>query len=275
MNSNFWIAFLFTFIAGISTVLGAVISVFVKRDSKKFLAVALGFSAGVMIYVSMVEIFFKAQESLVSELGDLNGVIVNVCAFFGGIIIIAVIDKLIPNDKNLHEVQSFRIAGDVDENLDEQNKKKHLKRMGLFTALAVGIHNFPEGLATFVSALNSPTLAIPIVIAISIHNIPEGIAIAAPIYQSTGSRKKAFFWSTMSGIAEPIGALIGYFLLMPILNEITMGVIFAIVAGIMVFISIDELLPASREYADHHYSIYGFIGGMAVMAVSLILLQLN
>ena len=144
-------------------------------------------------------------------------------------------------------------------------------RMGLFTALAIAIHNFPEGLATFVSALQEPSVALPIVAAITIHNIPEGIAVSVPIYQATGSRRKAFLYSFSSGLAEPLGALVDWLVLGPFLNNLLYGVLFGMVAGIMVFISIDELLPAAREYGEHHLSIYGLIAGMAVMAVSLLL----
>ena len=143
--------------------------------------------------------------------------------------------------------------------------------MGLFTAMAMAIHNFPEGMATFVSAYTEPSIAIPIVAAIAIHNIPEGIAVSVPIYQATGSKKKAFLYSFVSGLAEPVGALIGFLILLPIMNDAIFGIIFAAVAGIMVFISVDELLPSAREYGEHHLSIYGLIAGMAVMAVSLLL----
>ena len=143
--------------------------------------------------------------------------------------------------------------------------------MGIFTALAIAIHNFPEGIATFVSALQEPRIAIPIVVAIAIHNIPEGIAVSVPIYYSTGSKKKAFIYSFLSGLSEPIGAIVGLFILIPIMNDIVFGIIFAVVAGIMVFISLDELLPTAREYGEHHLSIYGLIAGMMVMAVSLLL----
>ena len=142
-------------------------------------------------------------------------------------------------------------------------------RMGLFTALAIGIHNFPEGLATFTAALNDLELGIAIAIAIAIHNIPEGIAVSVPVYYATGNRKKAFTLSFLSGLAEPIGAIVGYLLLMPIMNDMVFGILFASVAGIMVFISLDELLPAAREYGEHHLSIYGLLAGMAVMALSL------
>lgn len=144
-------------------------------------------------------------------------------------------------------------------------------RLGVFTALAIAIHNFPEGIATFVSAFQDPGVAIPIVAAIAIHNIPEGIAVSVPIYQATGSRQKAFLYSFLSGLAEPIGALLGWLILIPIMSDMVYGIIFAGVAGIMVFISVDELLPASREYGEHHLSIYGLIAGMMVMATSLLL----
>ena len=144
--------------------------------------------------------------------------------------------------------------------------------MGLLTALAIGIHNFPEGLATFTAALDDATLGVAIAVAIAIHNIPEGIAVSVPIYQATGNRKKAFYLSFLSGLAEPVGALIGYLILMPFISPGVLGAVFAIVAGIMVFISLDELLPAAREWGEHHISIYGVISGMAIMALSLILL---
>lgn len=262
-------AFMLTAIAGLSTGIGSCIAFFTKRTNKKFLSVSLGFSAGVMIYVSMIEIFVKAQDSLTSELGERMGSWLTVIGFFGGMLVIAIIDKLIPSEENPHEIKEI----DYEETDQERSAKdkKSLLRMGMFTALAIGIHNFPEGLATFVSALQDPTLAIPIVVAIAIHNIPEGIAVSVPIYYATGSKRKAFIYSFLSGFAEPIGALVGWLILMPIMNDVVFGMIFAGVAGIMVFISFDELLPAAREYGEHHLSIYGLIAGMIVMAISLLL----
>lgn len=262
-------AFMLTAIAGLSTGIGSCIAFFAKRTNKKFLSVSLGFSAGVMIYVSMIEIFVKAQDSLTSELGERMGSWLTVIGFFGGMLVIAIIDKLIPSEENPHEIKEI----DYEETDQERSAKdkKSLLRMGMFTALAIGIHNFPEGLATFVSALQDPTLAIPIVVAIAIHNIPEGIAVSVPIYYATGSKRKAFIYSFLSGLAEPIGALVGWLILMPIMNDVIFGMIFAGVAGIMVFISFDELLPAAREYGEHHLSIYGLIAGMIVMAISLLL----
>jgi zinc transporter, ZIP family len=264
--NNVLFAFLITLFAGLSTGIGSTIAFFAKTTNTKFLSLALGFSAGVMIYVSMIEIFVKAQVGLVQELGATLGPWVNVLSFFGGMLLIAIIDKFIPKAENPHELHNVE---DVD---NEALKKGNLMRMGVFTALAIAIHNFPEGLATFVVALSEPTLAIPIAIAIALHNIPEGIAVSVPIYYATGSKRKAFFYSFLSGLAEPFGALVGYLILMPFLNDVILGILFAGVAGIMVFISLDELLPASEKYGEHHLSIYGLVIGMAVMALSLLLL---
>ncbi|WP_416239218.1 zinc transporter ZupT [[Eubacterium] hominis] len=263
MDSHVFYAFLLTLIAGLCTGIGSCIAFIAKRTNKKFLSLCLGFSAGVMIYVSMIEIFFKAQASLIIDLGERLGSWITVISFFGGMLLIALIDKLIPPQENPHEPKSL-------ENEENYNESK-LMRMGVFTALAIAIHNFPEGLATFVSALQDPSVAIPIVVAIAIHNIPEGIAVSVPIYHATGSKIKAFRYSFLSGLAEPIGALIGWLMLMPIMNDIVFGILFAGVAGIMVFISFDELLPAAREYGEHHLSLYGLITGMIVMAISLLL----
>ena len=259
------LAFGLTLIAGLSTGVGSLIALLARRTSRRFLSVSLGFSAGVMIYVSMVEILATARGSLAAELGARGGAWATVAAFFGGMLLIAVIDKLIPAEENPHEARL------VESEREDAPRPQKLMRMGVLTALAIAVHNFPEGLATFVSALQEPNVAIPIVAAIAIHNIPEGIAVSVPIYQATGSRRKAFCYSFLSGLAEPLGALVGYLLLLPLMNDAVFGVIFAAVAGIMVFISFDELLPAAREYGEHHLSIYGLISGMAVMAVSLLL----
>lgn len=262
--NNILLAFLLTTIAGLSTGIGGLITIFSKKTNKNFLSISLGFSAGVMIYVSFMELMPMAQESLKMELGTSLGSWTAIASFFLGILIIAIIDKLIPDNSNPHGLKNISI-------LDSKNESQGLMRIGLFTALAIAIHNFPEGLATFISALQDPKIAIPIVVAIAIHNIPEGIAVAAPIYHATGSKTKAFVYSLVSGLAEPLGALIGWLILMPFMSNTVLGVVFAIVSGIMVFISLDELLPAAREYGKHHLAIYGLIAGMAIMAVSLLL----
>ncbi len=267
MDGNILFAFALTLFAGLATGIGSLLAFFTKRTNTKFLSIALGFSAGVMIYVSLIEIFVKAKDSLVLELGLTNGYWMTIAGFFGGMLLIAVIDHFIPAIGNPHEVKSVE-----DVNTGPTNDEyARLKKMGMFTALAIAIHNFPEGIATFTSALQDPTLGIAIAIAVAIHNVPEGIAVAIPIYFATGNRKQAFKLSFLSGLAEPVGAIVAFLILMPFLNGIMFGIIFAAVAGIMVFISIDELLPAAREYDEAHLSIYGMMAGMAVMAISLVL----
>ena len=264
-SGNVLFALGLTFFAGLSTGIGSVMAFFSKKFNPKFLAGALGFSAGVMIYVSLIEIFVKAKDSLSAFYGDKPGYWIAVASFFGGIAVIMIIDKLVPDFENPHEIR------DLGNQSEASIKNGKLMRMGLFSALAVGIHNFPEGLATFIGALQDPALGVSIAVAIAIHNIPEGIAVSVPIYYATKSRKKAFTYSFLSGLAEPVGALLGYFILMRFFSDAIFGITFAGVAGIMVYISLDELLPTAEEYGEHHVAIYGLIAGMAIMALSLLM----
>lgn len=265
--NNILIAFALTVFAGLSTGVGSLMALFTKKTNTRFLSVALGFSAGVMIYVSMTDILTKAQASLVQAYGLKKGAWFTAAAFFAGILLIGLIDRLIPSGENPHEVKKVENMGDSDPSVE----RSKLMRMGTFAALAIAIHNFPEGLATFTAALKDPSLGIAIAFAIAIHNVPEGIAVSIPVFYATGSRKKAFRLSFLSGLSEPIGAAIGFLILMPFFNDALFGFLFAAVAGIMVFISLDELLPTAREYGEAHLSIYGLVAGMMVMAVSLLL----
>ncbi len=266
-SESVWFAFGLTLFAGLATGIGSALAFFTRQTSTRFLSTALGFSAGVMLYVSFMEIMRKAQVSLTEDLGEVYGTWTTVAAFFGGILLIGLIDRLVPCEENPHEVHKVEeLCGSASCIANDA-----LMRTGLFTALAIGIHNFPEGLATFAAALHDPNLGIPVAVAVAIHNIPEGIAVSVPIYYATGSRKKAFAWSFLSGLSEPLGAIIGYVLLLPFFNGFTFGLLFASVAGIMVYISLDELLPTAQEYGHHHLSIYGLVAGMLVMAVSLLL----
>ncbi|HEC44641.1 MAG TPA: zinc transporter ZupT [Bacteroides sp.] len=267
MEGNVLFALGLTLFAGLSTGIGSAMAFFTKTTNTKFLSTSLGFSAGVMIYISFTEILGKANQLLQASYGISTGSWYAALSFFGGIAIIAIIDSLVPSFENPHEIRKVEDIG-----LSTQNGQKNgLMRMGLFMALAIAMHNFPEGLATFAAAMVDPTLAVPIAVAIAIHNIPEGIAVSVPIYYATGNKRKAFLLSFASGLAEPIGGLIGYLFLASILNDSVLGVLFGGIAGIMVFISVDELLPTAREYGHHHLAIYGLIAGMAVMAVSLLL----
>lgn len=265
--NNVLLAFSLTLFAGLSTGIGSAIAFFAKRTNTKFLALSLGFSAGVMLYVSFVEIFAQAKIVLISELGVRQGTWFTVIAFFSGIFLIAIIDKFVPSGDNPHELHSLE---DLNNNSAEARNKK-LMRTGLFTALAITIHNFPEGLATFTAALQNPSLGISVAVAIAIHNIPEGIAVSVPIFYATGDRRKAFKYSFLSGLSEPLGAIVGYVLLRSFMSDFVFGYVFAMVGGIMVFISLDELLPSAQKFGEHHLSIYGLIAGMIVMAISLMM----
>lgn len=256
-----------TVLAGLSTGIGGLIAFLYHRTNTKLLSVVLGFSAGIMIYVSFVEILTEANKHLTLEFGLATGSWITAASFFGGIFLIAIIDKLIPSLENPHESHKL-------EEMDQcqiQARNQKLLRTGLLTALAITIHNFPEGLATFTSGIKQPELGVAIAFAIAIHNIPEGIAVAVPVFCATGNRKRALGLSLLSGLSELAGGIIGYLILLPFYTNAVFGILFAAVAGIMVFISLDELLPTAREYGEHHLSIYGLIGGMIVMAVSLLL----
>ncbi|MFA5461065.1 MAG: zinc transporter ZupT [Sulfurimonas sp.] len=264
-------AFMLTLLAGMSTSIGAVLAFFSKSKNYTILSLGLGFSAGVMIYVSFVEILVKSKESFtLLYSNEITGEALSVLCFFAGILLSAIIDRLIPDDVNPHETRSNSELLELKADAKNQKSNLALKRTGLFTALAIAIHNFPEGFATFVSALHDPTVGISIAFAIAIHNIPEGMAVSLPIYHATGDKKSAFWYATLSGLAEPVGALVGFFLLFPFMGGATLGITFGLVAGIMIYISFDELLPAARVYGNAHTTIVGISLGMLVMAISLI-----
>jgi ZIP family zinc transporter len=290
-----------TVFAGMATGVGSVIAFAAKRTNTRFLGLATGFSAGVMLYVSFVEIFLKGAERLTAAYGDPRGHWINAAAFFGGILLIGAIDMMVPARENPHETHSEeesaplhgspprpdapgeasrRGGGPAPGGRAAHAHQGKLLRMGLFTAAAIAIHNVPEGLATFLAALEDPALGVAIAVAIALHNIPEGISVSVPIFYATGDRKKAFVYSFLSGLAEPVGAGIAYVFLRLFMGGSTgaipspvMGILFSGVAGIMVYISLDELLPTSRAYGKGHDSIFGLIGGMLVMALSLLLLR--
>ncbi|ECQ6882613.1 zinc transporter ZupT [Campylobacter jejuni] len=281
-----FIAMLLTLFAGFSTAIGSIIAFFSRKDDLRVLSLGLGFSAGVMIYISFMEILPTALKDFKNYYNSHWAELLGMACFFGGILISLLIDKLIPEDVNPHEpkedLSELKICPlpqkgqnppkfHPGEKLHQINTKA-LKRTGIFTALAIAIHNFPEGFATFISSLDNLTLGIAIAIAVAIHNIPEGLAVSLPIYHATGDKKKAFIYSALSGFAEPLGAFVGALILLPFIGDLTLAISFAVIAGIMVFISLDELLPAAKTYDKAHDSLYGLIAGMAIMALSLNLL---
>lgn len=254
MSHQILVALLLTTGAGLATTIGSLIGLAVRKPGPKFMGFTLGFSAGVMILVSFVELL---QEGI-NTIGFLTAHI----AFFIGMVSFFLIDTLIPHD----------YIGQHDH--PDRKPNSQLMRTGVLVALGIGIHNFPEGMATFAGALEDIHLGVAIAVAIAIHNIPEGLAVSAPIYKATGSRKKAFIWSFLSGVSEPIGAGLAALVLMPFLNDTVLGWVLAIVAGIMVAISVDELVPAAKDFGQEHSHapILGVIVGMFIMALSLWLL---
>ncbi len=256
---NVGLAILLTALAGLATCVGSLIALFPKAGNKKVLSFSLGFSAGVMIYVSFVELFKEANELLGNVHGEKTGLLFTILAFFVGMIVTGIIERIIPTkDENEQQPKT-----------PEDKKKATLLRSGFLTACAVAIHNLPEGMATFVAAMQSMEIAIPVVIAVAIHNIPIGMSISAPVYYATNNKKKALLYAFLTSLVLPLGAILCYLLLMPYMNDTIYGLMYAFVAGVMIFVSIDELLPASREYGDSHLSTYGLIAGMIVMALCL------
>jgi ZIP family zinc transporter len=265
MNQGIGYAFLLTTIAGCATGIGSALAYLTHHTRRSLLSASLGFSAGVMIYVSFVELFQQAQVMLAEVYGKVWGGAVTALCFFGGMLLIATIDFLVPSYENPHELG-------LVEDLQPSTDAGKLHRLGIITALVIGIHNFPEGIATFFAALTDRTVGLSVALAIALHNIPEGISISIPIYYATGNRKKAFAYSFLSGASEPLGAVIAYLILRPYFTSQMMGMMFAAVAGIMVFISLDQLVPHAKKYDEGHQSVYGLISGMVIMAITLILL---
>jgi ZIP family zinc transporter len=257
VSGNVGLALTLTLLAGLSTGIGSALAYSIRRPRIAYLAFSLGLSAGVMLYVSFMELLPKALEMVGRGKG--------IAAFFLGILFIGIVDVLVPEAENPHNFEGI----DAPKNALEQH---HLMRAGVLTALAIGIHNFPEGLATFASALSNVQLGIFIAIAIAIHNIPEGIAVSMPIFYATSNKNKAFVYSFLSGLSEPVGAIIGYLVLMPFLTPGVLAGTLAFVAGIMVYISLDELLPMAHRYGHGHLVISAVVLGMLIMAVSLLML---
>lgn len=281
-------AFLLAIFAGASTCAGAAIAFFSKQDNTKMLSAGLGFSAGVMVYLSFVELLPASIEEF-NKLSQ-NGEIIALFIFFVSMLACLFIDKAVPVDINPHEIEApeayceLRSCYLKDRKLPIEKQalaqdnapasNKTLRRTGILTAFAIALHNFPEGFATFASGLESIKLGVVVALAVAIHNIPEGIAVSLPIYHATGQKRKAFIFAALSGLAEPLGALVGALLILPLFGASAVAVSFALVAGVMIFISFDQLFPVAKAYTSGHECLYGLIVGMAVMAFSLKLLSL-
>ncbi len=272
MNDNTLFALLITLFAGLATGIGSLIGFFAKKTNKKFLCFSLGLSAGVMVYIAFMEMLHGARLSLGELYGSDRGDIITALLFFGGMILAGVIDRIIPETENPHELHNVEEMQGEDNQHHHHAANRKLRHTAIFSAIVLAIHNFPEGIATFVTAYTDIGAGIAIAVAVAIHNIPEGIAVSVPIYHATGSRKRAFWYSFFSGFAEPAGALVAWAVLMPFITPALVSLIMAAVAGIMIYIAFDELLPATHYYGENHIALYGLFIGMAVMAASLILL---
>jgi ZIP family zinc transporter len=266
-----------TLLAGLATGLGSALAFFARRTNVRLLAQSLAFSAGVMLYVSFVEILPKALADLSHHFSHAAAGWLANASFFGGILGMALIDYLVPSAENPHELRADAdldaLRGDALASGPGAEGRRDLWRIGFLTATAIAIHNFPEGMATYLAALDDPRMGIGIAIAVALHNIPEGISVAVPIYFATGRRRRAFVLSFFSGLAEPLGGVVAAVALNWLIPEYATGLIFASVAGVMVYISIDELLPTAHKYGHSHEVLACIAGGMAVMAVSLLILQ--
>jgi zinc transporter, ZIP family len=259
--SNAVIAFLVCSFAGLSTVVGALFLLRAEKMDPRVLAFGLAFAGGAMVYVSLGEIFTKSQMAFSQAFPDKTAYTYATLSFFLGVMLLVVVDRLIPNPHNGSAAQA------------EGHDPDYVKRVGVLAALAISAHNLPEGLATFFATLDDPFVGLPLATAIAIHNIPEGVSIAIPIYYATGSKKKALAATMISAMAEPLGAIVGYLVLAPYLSPTVFGVVFGLIAGAMVFLALDELLPAAKRYAKGHETVYGMVLGMAVLAASLVMFR--
>jgi len=260
--SAFSTALLVTTAAGLATGIGGALVLFTRRPNPRLLSFGLAFAAGAMVYVSLAEILPKANTAFSSLHGERHGLAWATAAFLSGLLLMALIDHLVPNPHQSLDKQAPDFAPD---------NAAYMRKVGLMTAIAITAHNLPEGMATFFATLQNPVLGLPLALAIAVHNIPEGIAIAIPIYAATHSRAAALGISIGAGLAEPLGALLGYGLLGGQLTANTYGAVFGLIAGIMVFLALDELLPTAKRHAIGHETVHGLIGGMALMAISLVL----
>ncbi len=256
-------ALLLTTLAGAATVLGAASAFFLRRTNTRVLSVALGFSGGVMVYIAFVELLAGANRELRGVFGGMPGAFVSMGAFFGGMLVAAVIDRLVPEPVNPHETRS------VEEMEQPRTDYRPLRRAGFQFAAAIAIHKFPEGVAVFAASLGGLALGIPVALAMALHNIPEGLAVSVPVYYATGSRRQAFLYASLTGLADPAGALIGYLILAPFLDGTVLNIIYAAVAGVMVFVTFDGMLPMAQKYGEPHLTLYGLVAGMFLMALGL------
>lgn len=269
INEGVITAFLVCVAAAMATVIGGAAVLFMKKSNPRFLAFGLAFAGGAMVYISLIEIFGKSLSAFSQVYQDHAAYALTTFSFFAGVAALMALDRLIPNP---HGGISFT-ENDPHGHGHAHHHSPSVKRLGVLTALAITAHNFPEGIATFFATLDDPVVGAPLAVAIAIHNIPEGVSIAIPIYFATGSKKAAIIATFLSALAEPVGAAIGYAILMPFLSDTVYAVTFGMIAGAMVFLSLDELLPTAKRYSSGHETTYGMVLGMMALAASLVLMR--
>jgi len=255
--------------AGLATTIGGLLALHPKTLHRSWLAVALSFAAGAMVLVSFVEVLPLGLDALALQFDELTANVIIFGSFFVGIGLVLLIDRALPEPLNPHETEGRE--ADFEGGAGGQ-RTRSLLRSGLLVALVLGLHNFPEGMATFFTSYSDLSVGITLAVAIAIHNVPEGIAVAAPVYAATGSRAKAVWWATASGLTEPLGGLLAAALVAFVVPPAFFGVFYGLVAGMMVFLALDELLPGAWRYmTDKHQAVYGMLAGMAIVALSLVL----
>jgi len=239
-----------TLFAGLATGIGSLVAYFVPKPDLRYLSLSLGFAAGVMIYVGFVDLFCNSK--LVLGFGYAN------LFFLLGLILIYSLDRFVPH---VH----------MDGQVDAQCSR--LYRSGIMTTIGIAIHNLPEGMTVALGSLADLRLGIPVAIAIAIHNIPEGLACSIPLYCATSDRKKSCLISFAAGMTEPLGAILAILLLYPFLNDWLLAAASGMVAGIMVFLSLDELIPIANRYGSEHLTNLGIIAGFFIMMIGLGMMQ--
>lgn len=262
-------ALLISLLAGLATSIGGLLATHRRMVERPFMAMSLAFAAGAMLFVSFVELVPFGIRSFTAAYDSRMAQLLTFSAFFAGILLVVLIDRIVPHSINPSEIE----GREADLTNDERSARNKLMRSGALIGLVLALHNLPEGMSTFIASQQDLSMGATLAVAIAIHNIPEGIAVAAPVYAATKSRKKAFWWATLSGLTEPVGALVAL-LLLAMIPTVYFGVFYGLVAGMMVFIAIDELLPAARRYQTNaHQTIYGTVIGMMAVAVSAVLLS--
>lgn len=261
MDPQVLTAFAVTCAAGLATLIGGAWVLCFKTPNMRVLSFGLAFAAGAMVYVSLTELLNKSIHAFSFQGNEAQSFAYATGAFLLGLILVLILDRFIPNPhENIESEHVF------------EGQKKLLKT-GILTFFAITAHNLPEGLASFFATLDSPSLGAPLAFAIAIHNIPEGVAIALPVYMATGRKDYAIWASLIAGLAEPFGAFIGYWILAPYMGQQLYGVIFGLIAGVMVYLALDELLPTAKRYAKGHETVYGLVSGMTALASSLVVFK--